>query len=334
MGFRRLNKFVVAGIALLGLALPTHAQPTPGSVPTTQFDNDLVVTGNLWPEGNVNITGNLVVGGSQTITGGTVFTGAIQAPSLILTDSGTHTVTLQEPSSLAANRILNVPLLTATSTIDVLELAQTISAVKTFSAIPLLPLGGETFIGTTHNTTLLALNAMGQATVVTIPDPGASTANVVLDAGTATIGGAKTFSTPLAVASVNHAIKSKVLIAKVCPAGGAAAVDGTTYFAFLYPGRQCTVTQITYGTHVDPVSGTNTLKVLKAAANGNTMLNAATISLNGTAIDTDVLATKTATGADLALTASQGIYCEYTAGTQGAAAKDVTIVVEVEFTDY
>lgn len=188
--------------------------------------------------------------------------------------------------------------------------------------------------GTNFNATLIALAALGQATTFTFPDPGTASDTVATLAAANTFSGTNIFSTPLATASVNHAIKSKIFTAKVSPAAGAVAVNGTTYFVFLYPGRAWTVKQIGYATHVDPVSGTNTIKVLKAAANGNTMLNAASVSLNATTIDTDTIATLTATGADLSGTATQPIYCEYTAGTQGAAAKDVTVEVELELTDY
>lgn len=177
--------------------------------------------------------------------------------------------------------------------------------------------------------------------IYTAPDVGAS-ANYVLTEGAQTINGAKTFSTlptvpdgsiPAAKLQTGSA-KRELMQAKVCPAGGAAASNSTVYFAFLYPSRAGIVKQITYATNVDPVSGTNTIKVLKAASNGNTMLSAASVSLNGTTINTATVATLTATGADLALTAGQPVYCEYSAGTQGAAAKDVTVTIEYEPTDF
>jgi hypothetical protein len=62
------------------------------------------------------------------------------------------------------------------------------TASKGKLAISVTDQTGDTTVG-------LVAGEMGQATVVTIPDPGASTANVVLSAGAATIAGAKTFTT-------------------------------------------------------------------------------------------------------------------------------------------
>jgi len=153
--------------------------------------------------------------------------------------------------------------------------------------------------------------------------------------GTLGVTGAVTLSTPLTAANIQTgSAKRELLVAKVCPAGGAATSNATTYFQYLYPSRAGVVKQITYSTNIDPVSGTNTIKVLKATSSGNTMLSTASVSLNGTTINTATVATLTATGADLALTAGQPIYCEYAAGTQGAAAKDVTVTIEYEPTDF
>lgn len=130
------------------------------------------------------------------------------------------------------------------------------------------------------------------------------------------------------------AVKRKYLIAKPCPAGGAAASNTTVYFQNLGTGRAGTVTKITFFTHVDPVSGTNTIKVLKNGASGNTLLSTASVSLNGSTADTIQTTTLTSTAADLALAATDTLYCEYSAGTQGSAAKDVTVIVEFEPTDF
>lgn len=188
--------------------------------------------------------------------------------------------------------------------------------------------------GATYLGTIIPISTLGQNTTYTIPDPSSATANFVLSKGTQTLAGTYTFSTPLTSSSIGNSIQNHIFQAKPCPGGGVACSNGTTYFAFIYPGRAWTAKQIGYATHVDPVSGTNTIKVLKATASGNTMLSAASVSLNGTTVDLNTVATLTATGADLSGTATQPIYCEYTAGTQGAAAKDVTVEVEVQFTDY
>lgn len=152
---------------------------------------------------------------------------------------------------------------------------------------------------------------------------------------TLNVTGAVTLTAPLTAANIQTgSTKRELLTIKACPAGGAAAANTTVYFQLVYPGRACTVKQITYSTNVDTVSGTNTIKVLKGSSAGNTMLSVASVSLNGTTINTATVATLTATSADLQLTAGQPIYGEFSAGTMGAAAKDVTITVEVEPTDF
>lgn len=153
--------------------------------------------------------------------------------------------------------------------------------------------------------------------------------------GTLAVTGAVSLTAPLTAANIQTgSAKRELLVMKACPAGGAAAANTTVYFQLVYPGRACTVKQITYSTNVDTVSGTNTIKVLKGSSAGNTMLSTASVSLNGTTINTATVATLTATGADLQLTAGQPIYGEFSAGTQGAAAKDVTITAEVEPVDF
>src|SRR3990167_9206698 len=49
------------------------------------------------------------------------------------------------PGAIVANRVLNLPLITGTDTLAVLGLAQTFSAVKTFSAIPVMSGGAVGF---------------------------------------------------------------------------------------------------------------------------------------------------------------------------------------------
>jgi hypothetical protein len=160
-------------------------------------------------------------------------------------------------------------------------------------------------------------------------------------AGSPTASGTWTFSNPptitggLTAANIQTgSAKREVLRAVMSPAGGAVTVNGTTYFGCLAFGRAGIVKRITYGTHVDPVSGTNTIKVLKNGASGNTMLNAASVSLNGATADVAQNATLTATSGDLSLGATDTVYCEYVAGTQGVVAKDVYAVVEFEPTDF
>lgn len=121
--------------------------------------------------------------------------------------------------------------------------------------------------------------------------------------------------------------------AKVSPAGGAAAANATTYYAYIYPGHAGTVQSIRWATNVNPISGTNTIQVNKGSSAGASMLSTATVSLNGATSGTIQSGTLTATPANLSITATQGIYCAYVAGTQGAAAQDVTVFVDFNKTD-
>lgn len=130
------------------------------------------------------------------------------------------------------------------------------------------------------------------------------------------------------------AVKRKFFTLKPCPGGGVACSNTTTYFAVQPVPRAGIVKAIKYQTAVDPTSGTNTVKVLKNGSSGNTMLSAASVSLNGATAYTIQSGTLTSTAADLALAAGDNIYVEYAAGTQGSAAKDVTVVIEYEPTDY
>lgn len=122
--------------------------------------------------------------------------------------------TLPDPGAATANVVLSAG-------------TQTISATNTFTGtnqINTLHMGASgtagvitIFPGTAANGTfvLQALNnsnnfaatltnaAIGQATVYTLPDPGAATANIILSAGTQTIGGVKTFSSvPIGIQEV------------------------------------------------------------------------------------------------------------------------------------
>lgn len=277
---------------------------------------------------NVRIPQQLIIGGNLNNTG---FAG----PNLILRPLGNTGSTLDTTiqwTTPAAARLYTVPDAGANASFVLTGAGVTPAA---------FPLAGITFTGTTFNTVLKALNSMGQATTVTIPDPGASTANVVLSAGTQTLAGTYTFSASptitggLTAANIQSgSAKRQVIQAKMCPAGGAVTVNGTTYFSNISFGRAGIVKRITYFTHVDPVSGTNTVKVLKNGAGGNTMLSSASVSLNGSTADVLQIGTLTATSGDLALAATDTVYCEYAAGTQGTVAKDVTAVVEFEPTDF
>lgn len=199
-------------------------------------------------------------------------------------------------------------------------------------------------LGVTGVATFTAKPTLSTATIgasgdtYTIPDVG--DASFVMTAGAQTVAGVKTFSSapvitgglPAAQIQTGSA-KRQVLTARLSPETGAAA-DSTVYRALLYFGRAGTVTKVTYGTAVDPVSGTNVIAVEKGSFTGNTMLSTATVSLNGTTAFTAVTATLTATGADLALLATEPVALEYNAGTQGTDAEQVTVTVEFEPTDF
>lgn len=149
--------------------------------------------------------------------------------------------------------------------------------------------------------------------------------------GTLGVTGATTFTVPLTVANVGNAVKRRFLM--WYPNNGQVLADGTTYAAFLFPGEAGTVKQVMAGTHVIP-AGTNTLKVLKGAINGNTMLSTATFDPHTLVADTGTSVSLTATGADLGITATQPIYVEWVSGTQTTAATRSCVTIEFEPTDY
>lgn len=156
----------------------------PGVIPESR------PTGGNWRSPNMTILGGtLSVNKNSTAQWNNV-------PSLVLRPnekSGSSLDTTVVWTTPTAARKYTIPDMAGDANF-LLGAAQTIAGVQTFSSIPIFPLGGITFKGTSFNTTLKALNAMGQALTVTIPDPGAATANVVLDAGAQTITGVKTFA--------------------------------------------------------------------------------------------------------------------------------------------
>ena len=193
--------------------------------------------------------------------------------------------------------------------------------------------------GANHTTTIKQNSDEAANRILNVPALGAD-AEVVVTVGNQTIAGTKTFSTAptitggLTAANIQTgSAKRQSIRVPLAPNTGTAA-NSTVYSGSIWFGRAGTVTRITYGTEVDPVSGTNTIKVLKASSAGNTMLNAASVSLNGATANVGQNATLTGTGADLGLTATQSVYCEYSAGTQGAAAKNVAVTIEFEPTDF
>jgi hypothetical protein len=197
-----------------------------------------------------------------------------------------------------------------------------LTGVATLTAAPVLSSGTLTANGDT----------------ITIQDLG--NANIVQSEGVQTINGVKTFgSAPTITGGLTAAniqtgsAKRQVQTVRLSPETGV-NTDATVYRGMLYFGRAGTIKQVMYGTHVDPVSGTNLLKVEKATFGGTTLLSTASVSLNGTTADVGVVATLTATTIDLTLTATQAICLEYNAGTQGTDAEQVTMTVEWEPADF
>ena len=328
-----LNKVM---FALMGLLLAAPAWATPSAQTNTTFKyvhitKDLKVdgtatfaaTGSTVFTGTVNFSGATVNAGGYVLAG-TSYNGTLVVPAAL---GQATTYTFPDPGAATANIVLDAS-------------AQSIGGVKTFTSIPVLPAGGAAFKGTSYNIILKALAAVGQATTVTIPDPGASTANVVLDTGTQTLAGTYTFSTPptitggLTAANIQTgSAKRELLRISLSPSTGAAA-NGTTYYGLLLPGRAGTVKRISYACKVAPIAGTDTIKVLKASSSGNTMLATASVDATGLTAYTVVQDGLTATGADLQVTAAQPIYCEYAQGTTSTAAQLVEVTVEFEPTDF
>jgi hypothetical protein len=87
---------------------------------------------------------------------------------------------------------------------------------------------------TGDTTVTLTAGAMGQATAITIPDPGGASASVVLTAGSQTVAGVKTFSSTIVSPGVTSASAAQVAcfapIAVQQALSGAGAVNLTTYY--------------------------------------------------------------------------------------------------------
>lgn len=238
---------------------------------------------------------NQVINGNLSVTGTTTLTGTVN-------QTGNQAVT----GNLSVSGTLGV------------------TGVATFTAKPVL--------------STATISANGDT--ITIQDLG--NANLVQSEGAQTINGVKTFgSAPVITGGLPAAqiqtgsAKRQLLRYHFAPnvATGTVA-DGTTYRALLFPGRAGTVTRAGWGCITAPVGGTSTLKILKASSAGNTMLSTATVDPTTLTDNTFTPATLTATGADLAITATQGIYVELVAGTQTTDAVDVEAVIEFEPTDF
>lgn len=141
-----------------------------------------------------------------------------------------------------------------------------------------------------------------------------------------------TSSTPIVNASIGNGAKRQIL--QFAVNGGATLVDSTTYRSLLIPGRAGVVKAINFVATTPPVGGTNTIIVKKGSSAGNTMLSTASISPTTLVANTVLPGTLTATSADLAVTATEGVYTEWAAGVQTTDAIGGLIQVEFEPNDF
>lgn len=157
--------------------------------------------------------------------------------------------------------------------------------------------------------------------------------------GTLGVTGAVTLTVPLTAANIQTGSAKRQLLTYHFASNVAdgTAADSTVYRAVLFPGRAATVKNISFGCVVAPTVGTDSIKVLKGSSSGNTMLSAATFDANTLTANQATAATLTATGADLTVAATganSGIYVEYSAGSQTVDAKDLSVTIEIEPTDF
>lgn len=185
---------------------------------------------------------------------------------------------------------------------------------------------------TTDATTLdttFTVTTPSAARTYTIPDAGAS-ASFVMTEGAQTINGVKTFGTPIVSASINAAIKKKLITVPFRGLAVQALDDSTVFTQLVTPGRAGTLTQVSIAAITPPIGGTNTVAVLK---NDTTAMLAA--NFDPTTLTT-VVASKPAlhgTAGNLAFTSTDTISIVWTAGVQTTDAVAPTVTLEVELTD-
>lgn len=173
----------------------------------------------------------------------------------------------------------------------------------------------------------------------TVATTGAATfASTIAVTGAATFGstvsitGALTLTVPLTVANAGNAVK-RLLIPVIVNAGGTLA-DNTTYKGYLPIGRVGKVTAVSVIAATAPAGGTNTVDVKKGGSAGQSVLSAA---FNPTTLVADTIsaASLNATPANLAFTATQGLYWEWVTGNpQTTDAINAALLIEVELTDF
>jgi hypothetical protein len=159
-----------------------------------------------------------------------------------------------------------------------------------------------------------------------------NTGNVTVG-GTLGVTGAVSLTVPLTAANIQSgSAKRMTQVIRLSPETGACA-DSTVYRGYATLGRVGTVTRVTLIAGTAPTVGTDTIKVRKNTVAGNNILTA-DFDANTLVAATATSPALTATGADLALLATEGVYCEYSAGTQTVDAINVNAVVEFEPTDF
>ncbi len=191
--------------------------------------------------------------------------------------------------------------------------------------------------------TLKYADSSGNSPIITVPSS-ASNDEAVLKAATQTLTG-KTLTSPTITSPTitgglpasqiqTGSAKRQMATWQVNGAAGSVIADGATYKGFIPFGRAGTVTRVNCLCATAPVGGTSTIKFLKASGSGNTMLSAA--SLDPTTLADNVITSPalTATSANLGLTATQGVYVEWVAGTQSTDGVNCSLSVEYEPTDF
>ena len=105
------------------------------------------------------------ISGTSTLTLGVV---SATAGTIVLRNATNVYTTTIVPGVVAANRQLNLPVLTATDTVAVLGLAQTFTGVQTFNSDPVAPNQSATW-GSIGSTALLAKSALNGIPAYSIP---------------------------------------------------------------------------------------------------------------------------------------------------------------------
>lgn len=366
MNFIRRTHTAIA-LALLTILLSVAPSVAASTGNTTHwggngsFAGNLTVLGTLGITGATTFTGDVTVGGNLAVTGNTTHTGTTgHTGAATFTAAVTHSSTLLQSgvATFTLAPVLSTATITASGdTYTIPDVgnasfvmtagAQTVAGATTFTLAPVLTSGTLTVGGLTVTVPAATDTLVGKATGDVLTNKTLTNPTINAAALSGTISGSPTFSGTLTLSNAptitggltaaniqTGSAKRQLLRAVMAPAGGAVTVNSTVYFGNLAFGRAGTVKRITYGTAVDPVSGTNTVKVLKNGSAGNTMLSTASVSLNGATANVAQNGTLTATGADLALAATDTVYLEYSAGTQGVVAKDVYGIVEFEPTDF